>query len=103
MKVRLEFDAVGVEDIRMQVLKSSEETRNDPEQEVSPVLVVIEVASIDSEKVTEMELLMLTAVAASSGEVEATVGAVMSVESSSLVSSSLESSSLELLLESSSA
>ena len=79
MKVWLEFDAVGVEDIRMQVLKSSEETRNDPEQEVSPVLVVIEVASIDSEKVTEMELLMLTAVAASSGEVEATVGGVVSV------------------------
>ena len=78
MKVRLEFDTVGVEDIRMQVLKSSEENRNDPEQEVSPVLVVIEVASIDSEKVTEMELLMLTAVAASSGEVEATVGGIVS-------------------------
>ena len=79
MKVWLEFDAVGEDDIRMQVLKPSEETRKDPEQEVSDVLVVTEVLSIVSEKVTEMELLMLTAVAASSGEVEATVGGVVSV------------------------
>ena len=76
-----------------QELKSFEDTWMGAEQELFPVLVVIEVVSFDSEKVIEMELLMLTEVVMSSVEVEATVGAIMSVESSSLL----------LLLDSSSA
>ena len=45
---------------------------------MSEVLVVIEVLSIASEKVTEMDESMDTVVSESDGEVEDTVGAVVS-------------------------
>ena len=62
MNVLLEFDANAIydvrgeedEDIRRQVLKLSEDNCNVPAQDVFVVLVVTEVLSIDSEKVTEM-------------------------------------------------
>ena len=59
-----------------------------PEQELLPVLVVIEVASIDSEKVIEMSVLAATELAESAGEVEETVGADESVSLSVVVSDS---------------
>ena len=49
-----------------------------PEQEVPDELVVTEVASIGSEKVTEMDEVTKTDVSESAGEVEETVGAVVS-------------------------
>ena len=69
---------VVVEDICTQVLKLSEDTCKVPEQLVSEVLVVIEVLSIASEKVTEMDESMDTVVSESDGEVEETVGAILS-------------------------
>ena len=69
----------GEDDIFTQVLKLSEENCSEPVQEVLLVLDVIEVVSIDSEKVTEMLsvrtiLLKLSVV----DEIEDTVGAVVS-------------------------
>ncbi|SVB64843.1 uncharacterized protein METZ01_LOCUS217697 [marine metagenome] len=62
-----------------QVLKLSEENCSEPEQVVSDVLVVTEVVSIDSEKVTEMvsvtEILLWLSVVE---EIEETVGVVVS-------------------------
>ena len=78
VKVLLEFDADGVDDICTQVLKLSEDTCNVPEHEVSEVLVVIEVLSIKSEKVTEMYEVIAADVLESAGEVKETVGAVVS-------------------------
>ena len=78
VKVLLEFDADGVDDICTQVLKLSEDTWKVPEQEVSEVLVVIDVLSIISEKVTEMDEVIVADVPVSAGEVEETVGAVLS-------------------------
>ena len=60
VKVLLEFELTGDEDIRTQELKLSEDTCNDHEQVVFEVLVVIEVVSIVSEKVTEMLSLIET-------------------------------------------
>ena len=49
-----------------------------PEQEVPDELVVTEEVSIASEKITEMVVLVETEVSESAGEVEETVGAVVS-------------------------
>ncbi len=54
MNVLFVLEVVGKEDILTQVLKLSEEDCSEPEQVVSDVLVVTEVVSIDSKKVTEM-------------------------------------------------
>ena len=56
----------------------SEDTCKVPEQEVSEVLVVTVALSIASEKVTEMDEVIVADVLVSAGEVEETVGAVMS-------------------------
>ena len=44
----------GAEEIKIQLLKLSEDNWNDPEHDVFEVFVVTEVLSIDSENVTEM-------------------------------------------------
>ena len=54
VKVLLEFELTGDEDIRTQELKLSEDTCNDPEQVVFEVLAVTDVLSIALEKVTEI-------------------------------------------------
>ena len=56
----------------------SEDNLKVPEQEVLSVLVVTEVLSIASEKVTEMLLLIETPLWLSVGEIDETVGAVVS-------------------------
>ena len=78
INVLYELDTVGEADICTQVLKLSEDTCKVPEQLVSEILVVIEVLSIASEKVTEMVESMDTVVSESDGEVEETVGTVLS-------------------------
>jgi len=78
VKVLLELEADGDEDIWTQELKLSEDTRRVPEQEVLSVLVVTEVLSIVSEKVTEMLSLTDTELWLSVGEIEEIVGAVVS-------------------------
>ena len=79
MNVLFVFEVVGKEDILTQVLKLSEENCSEPELVVSDMLVVTEVVSIDSEKVTEMlsvtEILLWLSVVE---EIEETVGAVVS-------------------------
>ena len=57
----------------------SEDNLKVPEQEVLSELVVTEVLSIASEKVTEMLLLIETPLWLSVGEIDETVGAVVSV------------------------
>jgi len=59
-----------------------EDNRNDPEQVVFDVLVVTEVVSIASENITEMLSLIETPPWLSIGEVDETVGGVVSVEDS---------------------
>ena len=81
INVLLELDTVGEEDICTQELKLSEETCRVPEQDVPDEFVVIEVVSIDSEKVTEIDEETETDVSESEGEVEETVGAVVSKSS----------------------
>ena len=76
VKVLLELEAEGDEDIWTQELKLSEDTCRVPEQVVFAV-VVREVVSIVSEKVTET--VEATVVSESDGEVEETVGEVVSV------------------------
>ena len=66
------------EDILTQLLKLSEDNLKVPEQEVLSELVVTEVLSIASEKVTEMLLLIETPLWLSVGEIDETVGAVVS-------------------------
>ena len=78
MKVRLSLDTVGDDSIWTQLLKLSEDTCNDPEQVVSEVLVVTLSTVIDSEKVTEIFSITETELWLSVGEVEETVGAVVS-------------------------
>jgi hypothetical protein len=56
----------------------SEDNANDPEQVVFEVLVVTEVVSNASEKVTEMLSVIETPLWLSEGEIEETVGAVVS-------------------------
>ena len=77
-KVPEQLDGVGGEDICTQVLKLSEDTCKVPEQEVSEVLMVTMALSIASEKVTEMDEEIVADVPESAGEVEETVGAVVS-------------------------
>ena len=55
VKVLLSLESIGEEDICTQVPKLSEDTWKVPVQEVSEVLVVIDVLSIILEKVTEMD------------------------------------------------
>ena len=57
----------------------SEDNANEPEQEVFEVLVVTEVLSIASEKVTEMLSVIETPLWLSVGEIDETVGAVVSI------------------------
>ena len=78
VNVLYELDTVGEEDICTQVLKVSEETWTVPEQLVSEILVVTEALSIASEKVSEMDEMTDTDVSESAGEVDETVGAVVS-------------------------
>jgi len=85
VKIVLEFDVDGEEDICTQVLKLSEETCSEPEHVVFEVLVVTVVVSIASLKVTEMVELTATEVSESAGEDEETVGVVVSVVSLSVV------------------
>ena len=77
--VILELDTVGDDPIWTQLLKLSEDTWNDPEQLEFEVLVVSEVLSIDSEKVTEIFSITETELWLSVGDVEETVGAVVSI------------------------
>jgi hypothetical protein len=69
----------GDEDICRQLLKLSDDNAKEPEQEVFEVLVVTEVLSITSEKITEMLSLIETPLWLSVGEMEETVGAVVSI------------------------
>ena len=73
-----ELETNGDEDIWIQELKLSEDTWKEPEQEVFEVLVVTEVLSIIFENVTEMDEVTNTDVSESAGEIEETVGAVVS-------------------------
>lgn len=77
--VLLVLDTVGEEDICTQELKLSEETCRVPVQDVPDEFVVTEVVSIDSEKVTEIDKETETDVTEFEGEVEETVGAVVSI------------------------
>ena len=78
-KVLLVLDALGVEDILIHELKLFDDNCIDPEQVVLEVFAVTEKLSIDSEKVTEMVEPIETDDAESDGEVELTVGEVVSV------------------------
>ena len=79
VNVLFELELSGEEDILTQLLKLSEDNLKVPEQEVLSELVVTEVLSIASEKVTEMLLLIETPLWLSVGEIDETVGAVVSV------------------------
>ena len=79
VKVLSELELVGDEDIWTQELKLSDETWNVPKHEVSKVLVVTELVSIVSEKVTETFDVIETEVSSSEGELDDTVGGVVSV------------------------
>ena len=78
MNVLLELDTEGEEFIWTHELKLSDETWNVPEQDVFDEFVVTNVVSIDSENTTEMEELTETEVSELVGEVDETVGAVVS-------------------------
>ena len=86
MNVLLEFNANAiygvrgeeVEDIIRQVLKLSEDNCNVPAQELLFVLVLTDVLSNDSEKVTEIVELTETDVSLSEGDVDKTTGGVVS-------------------------
>ena len=103
VNVLSELELEGDEDIWTQLLKLSEDNWNEPEQDVFEVFVVTEVVSIALEKVTEMLSVIETPLWLSEGEIEETVGEVVSVVvvlSSVVVSSVLfERSSLLLLQE----
>ena len=79
VKVLSELELVGEEDIWTQEVKLSDETWNVPKQEVSRVLVDKELLSIVSEKVTETFDVIETEVSPSEGELDETVGGVVSV------------------------
>ena len=72
VNVLSELELLGYEDILSQVLKLSEDTLKVPAQYVS------EVVSIASEKVTEMLSVIETPLWLSEGEIEETVGTVVS-------------------------
>ena len=86
VKVLFEFDAEGEELICTQPLKLSEDNWKEPEQVVLSVLVVTEVLSITSEKVTEMLSLIETPLWLSVGEIDETVGVVVSTVNDVIVS-----------------
>ena len=69
----------GDEAIWTQLLKLSEDNWSDPEQLVFEVLVVTEAALIDSEKVIEIFSVIAIELSLSAGEVESTVGGVVSI------------------------
>ena len=73
-----ELELEGDEDICTQELKLLRDNANEPEQVVFEVLVVTEVVSIASEKVTKMFSLIETPLWLSVGEIDKTVGAVVS-------------------------
>ena len=79
VNVMYELELEGDEDIWIQLLKLSDETWNVPKHEMSKVLVVTELVSIVSEKVTETFDVILTEVSPSEGELDETVGGVVSV------------------------
>ena len=78
VKVLYELDDEGVDDICTQVLKLSEETCRVPEHVVFEAFVVMVVVSIASLKVTVREVFGAIDVAASAGDDEENVGAVVS-------------------------
>ena len=78
VKVFSELELVGEEDIWTQELKLSDETWNVPKHIVSKVFVVTELVSIVSEKVTETFDVIETEVSPSEGDVDETVGGVVS-------------------------
>ena len=78
MNVWLLLDVEGVEDIWRQELKLSDDNWIVPVQELFEVFVVIEEVSIDSENVTEIDVLVETEVSPLDGEVEETDGGVVS-------------------------
>ena len=80
MNVLLELDTEGDEFIWIHELKLSDETWNVPEQDVFDEFVVTNVVSIVSENVTEMVEVTETEVSLSEGDVDETVGGVVSVE-----------------------
>ena len=78
VNVLLLLETEGDEDIWIQVLKLSDETWKVPEQDVFDEFVVTDVASIDSENITEMVEVTETEVSLSEGDVDETVGVVVS-------------------------
>ena len=84
-KVLLVLDALGVEEIRMHELKLFEDNCIDSEQVVFEVFAVTEELSIDSEKVTEIVVPIETDDAEADGEVELTVGEVVSTTNEFIV------------------
>ena len=90
MNVWLLLDVEGVEDIWRQELKLSDDNWIVPVQELFEVFVVIEEVSIDSENVTEIDVLVETEVSPLDGEVEETVGWVVSVTIRVIESEKLE-------------
>ena len=79
VNVLFELELEGDEDIWMQLLKLSEDNWTEPEQVVFEVLVVTEVVSIASEKVTEMLSLIERLLWLSVGEINEIVGAIVSI------------------------
>ena len=78
MNVLFELETDSDEDIWTQELKLSDETWNESEHDVFDELVVTNVVSIDSENITEMVEVTETEVSLSEGDVDETVGAVVS-------------------------
>ena len=78
MNVLLELDTEGEEFIWTQVLKLLDETWIVPEQDAFDEFVVTNVVSIDSENVTEMVEVTETEVSLFEGDVDETVGGVVS-------------------------
>ena len=79
VNVSSELDATGAEEICIQVLKLSADIWRVPEQLVSEILVVTVLVFIPSEKITEMLSLNDTELWLSEGEVEETIGAIVSI------------------------
>ena len=78
VNVLVELETDGEVDIWIQVLKLSEDTWIEPEHDVPEEFVITEVLSIDSEKVTDIFELTDMDVSKSDGEVDNTVGGVIS-------------------------
>ena len=93
-KVLFELVIDGIDDIWTQVRKLSVETCIVPEQLVLEKFVVTEEASIVSENVVDIDEVINIAVSESAGDVELTVGGVVSVV---VVLSEVELSVLDVL------